>query len=128
MKSESFDKETQVETKTIDAGTNTECIEVNTLENTLKISENGYIHPLQDEALVEMRINHDFKSWDDIGLFIDKNLKMKLHRRPWLSNNGRHFKTIGFRTYKADYESWKIRTFNWQDSGIREVTSSKLYR
>ena len=61
--------------------TNTECMVVNTLENTLKKSENGCILPLQDEALVEKRINHDFKSWDDIGLFIDNNLKMKLHGR-----------------------------------------------
>ena len=128
MRKDSIEKEIQVDVKTKDTGTNTEYLVVDSLEDTLKINDNGSILPLAGETLVEMRVNHDFKSWDKIGQFIEKSLKMNLHGRPWLSNNGKHFKTVGFRTSKQEYECWKIRTFNWQDSGIREAANSKLYK
>ena len=75
-----------------------------------------------------MKLSHGIKNWDEIESIISDNLKLTLFGRPWMANNGRQFMTIGFRTKVQDFEDWKIRTFNWQDSGIRAVSLSRLYR
>ena len=59
-----------------------------------------------------MRIGHNFKTWEDIQIYVKENLGMTLIRRPCLTNSGNLFKTVGFRTLLKDYEAWKIRTFN----------------
>ena len=109
-----------------DVGVNTEVVNHDCL---LEVDVNGMIHPRsENEKLVEMKINHDFKSWEEVESLIRGKLKMTLIGRPWLSNSGKLFKTVGFRTLKDDYERWKMQTFNWQDSGIRAVSFSRLYR
>ena len=75
-----------------------------------------------------MMFSHKAKGWDDIENYVKESLKMTLLGRPWLSNTGKHYMTIGFRTLAQDYESWRLRTLNWQDSGIRAVKSSRIYK
>jgi len=65
--------------------------------------------------------------WGQIEDFIIEEMKFTLIGKPWISNNGNHYMTIGFRTKRRDYEKWKTETFNWQDSNIRAVTYSRLY-
>jgi len=114
---------------TSEIGINTINCTVDTFEEVLKVDKNGTIHSFDEsEVLVEMRTSHDFKSWTEIERVINTNLKMTLIGRPWIANNGRHFKTVGFRASKTDYERWKLETFNWQESGVRAVSSSSLYK
>ena len=75
-----------------------------------------------------MAHGHTVNNWEDIEHLILDKLKMKLIGKPWISNTGKHYMTIGFRTTRQDYENWKIQTFNWQESGIRAVSSSRMYR
>ena len=121
--------ETQTEElQTIGVSTNTDEIVVEKLEDVLNIDSNGTIHPSHGDALIEVVMSHDFKTWDDIENHLNNKLKMKVRGRPWIANNGRMYKTIGFRTSNEEYEKWRIETFNWQDAGVRKVSSSKLYR
>ena len=54
----------------VDAGMNTADVEnpynFKTVETELDIDNNGAIHPRKGEALVEMCVSHDVKSWDEI--------------------------------------------------------------
>jgi hypothetical protein len=109
-------------------GVNTDEHEIDSLENILDVDKNGQIHPKNNEILVEMKLNHGIKNWQEIESTISENLQLPLIGKPWISNNGRHFMTVGFRTKIQDFENWKIRTFNWQESGIGAVSSSRLYR
>ena len=123
--------DTQTEHESVDLfdkETNTEDIHINTLEEAIGIDENGIIKPRTNEVLVEMAHGHTVNTWEDIEHLIGDKLKMKLLGKPWISNTGKHYMTIGFRTARQDYENWKIQTFNWQESGIRAVTSSRMYR
>ena len=121
-KKESKDAETQTESEEViekqdsesqttiipleTVGTNTDEAEIETLENILEVDKNGHIHPRLSESLVEMKVNHNAKDWKQIETHIKENLKLPL------IENG----------------DWKLRTFNWQDSGITSVSSSRLYR
>ena len=49
-------------------------------------------------------------------------------RKPWIASTGNLFKTICLRTGKENFENWKLNTFNWQESGVRTVTFSRLCR
>ena len=109
-------------------GVNTDEKVIDSLENTLEVDKNGQIHPKKNEVIVEMKLNHNIKNWQEIEANISENLKLTLIGKPWISNNGRLFMTVGFRTKMQDFENWKIRTFNWQDSGIGAVSFSRLYR
>ena len=109
-------------------GVNTDEKEIESLENTLEVDKNGQIHPRKNEVIVEMKLNHSIKNWQEIEANISENLQLTLIGKPWISNNGRLFMTVGFRTKMQDFENWKIRTFNWQDSGIGAVSFSRLYR
>ena len=60
--------------------------------------------------------------------YISKSLKLSLIGKPWIANNGRHFVTVGFKTYTSDYKKWKDDNVNYQDSGVRAVTFSQLYQ
>ena len=113
---------------TDNAASNTDIVEIQSLEDELKVDEKGVISCNEGESLIEMCISHDVKSWEEIAIMIKEKLNMRLIGRPWLANNGRLYKTVGFRTLRKDLENWKIATFNWQDSGVRAVASSKLYR
>ena len=75
-----------------------------------------------------MKTSHTFNNWEQIELHIRETLKLTLIGKPWIANNGRQFMTIGFRTFRRDFEQWKMETFNWQESGLQSVTSSRLYR
>ena len=123
------DSESQTEvtySKTV--GVNTDDVEVEALENTLEVDEHGKIHARKNEIIVEMKVSHTFKNWEEIESHILENLKLTLVGKPWISNNGRQFMTIGFRTNHQDFENWKARTLNYQDSGLLAVSSSRLYR
>ena len=117
-----------IEKKENEAQTNAILYEIETLENALEVDKHGKIHPRESESLVEMKINHNVKDWNEIESHITDNLKLPLIGKPWISNNGRNFMTIGFRTKKKEFEYWKLRTFNWQESGVTAVTFSRLYR
>ena len=69
-------------------GVNTEEVKIDTLEEKLKIDENGAIHPGENEILVEMKLSHGIKNWDEIESIISDNLKLTLFGRPWMANNG----------------------------------------
>ena len=128
MKSEITDSGTQtieIEFETI--GTNTDDILEEPTENQ-KVDENGYFHPQKNEVILQMQINHSLKNWSEIESHITEKLNLTLIGRPWISNNGRHYMTIGFRTEQTEHENWKLETFNWQNSGIRAVTSSRMYQ
>ena len=124
------DMETQTEVVTLkDNAVNTEEQEIVKLDSVLNVDDNGTIQARDgSEKLVERRISHNFKTWEEIKHYVEENLGMNLIGRPWLANNGNHYKTVGFRTKAESYEDWKIRTFNWQESGVRAVSSSRLYR
>ena len=126
---EKLDKSIQVAVDNIEVGVNTEVVTVDKYEDALNMDKNGNINPTcDDEVLIEMSVSHDVKTWEDISHIVKEKLKMIIRGRPWIANNGRLYKTIGFRTAEADYERWKLNTFNWQDSGVRRVTTSRLYR
>ena len=109
-------------------GINTDEKEIESLENTLDVAKNGQIHPKNNEVIVEIKLNHNIKNWQEIEALVSENLQLSLIGKPWISNNGRLFMTVGFRPKMQDFENWKIRTFNWQDSGIGAVSFSRLYR
>ena len=109
-------------------GVNTDEKEIESLENTLDVDKNGQIHPKNNEVIVEMKLNHNIKNWQEIEAHISENIQLTLIGKPWISNNGRLFMTVGFRTEMQNFENWKIRTFNRQDSGIGAVSFSRLYR
>ena len=82
----------------------------------------------ESETIIEMKMSHNFKTWDAIEAHISGTLGLSLRGKPWIANNGRQYITIGFRTSRNDFEQWKINTFNWQDSGIQAVSTSRLNR
>ena len=82
----------------------------------------------KNDVIVEMKLNRGIKNWQDFEAHISDNHQISLIGKPWISNNGRLFMTVGFRTKMQDFDNWKIRTFNWQDSGIGAVSFSRLYR
>jgi len=123
-----FDKSVQVEVEKIEVGINTDGFNVEKLEDALNMDNNGNISPAEGEVLVEMTVSHDLKTWEDITHVIKEKLRMTILGGPWIANNGRLYKTIGFRTSEFDYERWRMNTFNWQESGVRKVTTSRLYR
>ena len=92
------------------------------------MDQNGQIHPGKNEVLLEMKINHNVGNLTEIENYIKENLEFRLLGNTWIANNGQHFMTIGFRTYILDHEYWKAGTLNWQDSNIKAVSISRLYR
>ena len=54
-----------------------------------------------------MRINHEDLDKQKVATFISKSLKFSLIGEPWIANNGRHFATVGFKTWTSDYLSGK---------------------
>ena len=74
-----------------------------------------------------MRINHEDLDKQKVATFISKCLKFSLIGKPWIANNGRHFVTVGFKTWTSEYEKWKINSVNWREPGIRAVAFSRLY-
>ena len=123
------DAETSTEIVTFaDAEANTEVNNMESLEDNIGVDENGVIKPNGGEILIEMNVSHDAKTLKDIQNIISSNLQMKSIGRPWLANTGRLFKTVGFRTMNDEYEKWRTATFNWQNSGVRKVATSRLYR
>ena len=127
-----FMNETESQTEVVtykDAEVNTEERQIIKLESMVEVGENGTIEPRNsNEKVLEMRISHNFKTWEEVQLYVKESVGMTLIVRPWLANTGNLFKTVGFRTSAEDYEAWKIRTFNWQESSIRAVSSSRLYK
>ena len=118
----------QEKVHSMDKGTMTEDVTTVKLEDVLEVDGNGIINPGKGEVLIELSISHKLKTWDDILQVIKGKLKMTVCGKPWLANSGRLYKTIGFRTQDSDFERWRAETFNWQDSGVRKVSSSRLYR
>ena len=82
--------------------------------------------PQKNEVILEMQINHRVKNWSEIESHITEKLNLTLIGRPWISNKERHYMSIEFRTEQTEHEKWKLETFNWQHSGIRAVTSSRM--
>ena len=109
----------------MDCAVNTETIKH---DEELKLDKHGHINPQEGEAVLEIRVAHDARTWEDVGLIIKKTLGISMIGRPWIANNGKLFKTIGFRTMREEYEKWKLKTYNWQESGVRSVSFSTLYR
>ena len=122
------DAETQTEnvlTKSVGTCTDDE---FERLEVKLELDSNGKINGKENEVILEMKMSHDFNNWEAIEKHVEEKLGMNLIGKPWIANNGRQFITVGFKTLRRNFEEWKIKTFNWQDSGIQAVTSSRLYR
>ena len=95
-------------------------------EDKQDFDKNRQIRPKDKETILEMRVNHEDLEEKKIETFISK--KFSLIGKPWIANNGRHFVTVGFKTWTSDYEKWKVNSVNWQDSGIRAVNFSRLYQ
>ena len=94
-------------------------------DDTQDFDKNRQIRPKDNETILEMRVNHEDLDEKKIETFISK--KFSLIGKPWIANDGRHFVTVGFKTWTSDYEKWKVNSVNWQDSGIRAVYFSQLY-
>ena len=99
-------------------------------EDKEDVNESKEIRPKEKETILEMRINHEDLDKQKVESFISKRLKFSLILigEPWIANNGRHFVTVGFKTWTSEYEKWKINSVNWRESGIRAVTFSRLYQ
>ena len=142
MKKETFEtKNLEEKTETKDSETQTEILVTSTGMNTddtnhdddcrddkQDMNKNREIRPKEKETILEMRINHEDLDAEKIETFIEKRLKFSLIGKPWIANNGRHFVTVGFKTWTSDYEKWKENSVNWRDSGIRAVYFSRLYQ
>ena len=144
-KSEKKDSETQTEILVTSTGTNTDTkhdndcnddkedfdenkeIRQKEKEDKEDVNESKEIRPKEKETILEMRINHEDLDKQKVATFITKSLKFSLIGDPWIANNGRHFATVGFKTWTSEYEKWKINSVNWRESGIRAVTFSRLY-
>ena len=74
------------------------------------------INPCKGEVLAKVIMSHEVEH------HIINKLKLTLRGRLRIANNGRMYKTIGFRTSAEDYEKWRVYTFSWQDSGVRKVS------
>ena len=145
-KSEKKDSETQTEILVTSTGTNTDTKHDNDCsddkedfhenkeilqkekEDKEDVNETKEIRPKEKETILEMRINHEDLDKQKVATFISKHLKFSLIGEPWIANNGRHFATVGFKTWTSDYEKWKENSVNWRDSGIRAVYFSRLYQ
>ena len=142
-KSEKKDSETQTEILVTSTGTNTDTKHDNDCNDDKEdfdenkeirqkekedVNESKEIRPKEKETILEMRINHEDLDKQKVATFISKRLKFSLIGEPWIANNGRHFATVGFKTWTSDYEKWKENSVNWRDSGIRAVYFSRLYQ
>ena len=78
---------------TIEVGINTEEVELEKLEDVLNVDANGTINPCKGEVLAKVIMSHEVEH------HIINKLKLTLRGRLWIANNGRMYKTIGFRTY-----------------------------
>ena len=116
--------------ETVTVGTDTENLEENydKLEDILEADKNGIIKCKENESIIEMKMSHTFNNWDAIETHITGKLGLTLTGKPWIANNGRQFITIVFKTLSKEFEKWKIETFNWQESGLHAVTTSRIYR
>ena len=101
---------------TIEVGINTEEVELEKLEDVSNVDANGTVNPYKGEVLAEVIMSNEVEH------HIINKLKLTLRWRLWIANNGRMYKTIGFRTSAEDYEKWRLYTFSWQDSGVRKVS------
>ena len=53
------------------------------LDGVLGVKENGAIEACNgNEKVIEMRISHDVKSWEEIELYVQNNLGMTLTEKP----------------------------------------------
>ena len=122
--------ESQTEVVSVkDVEVNTVAEEILKLDGVLGVKENGAIEARNgNEKVIEMRISHDVKSWEEIELYVQNNLGMTMTEKPWIPNSGNFFKTMGLRTTSKDYKGWKLRAFNWQESSIRAISSSRVYK
>ena len=142
-KSEKKDSETQTEILVTSTGTNTDTKHDNDCNDDKEdfdenkeirqkekedVNESKEIRPKEKETILEMRINHEDLDKQKVATFISKHLKFSLIGESWIANNGRHFATVGFKTWTSDYEKWKENSVNWRDSGIRAVYFSRLYQ
>ena len=92
----------------VDAQTETEPNDE--VEEGIEINENGEIRPKPDQSILEFKISHDFKSWDEVKSEICENYKLRIIGNPWLANNECLFKTVAFVTPTKCYEKWKNKT------------------
>ena len=116
------DVDTQTEEEKVNVAIQTEEIKVNA-----EINEKGEVVPELNEKIFELKFSHDMKTWEEIKIHIIRNLKLKILGSPWLANNGKHFKTIGFKILKPDFERWKMETLGWENI-VRPVTLSRIYK
>ena len=105
-----------------------ECQTNPTDREALKINGRGEIEPEENEIIIELRVSHEFKTFEDIKQHVTNHLKLELIGNPWLANSGNHFKTVAFRTSKQGFENWKNRNLNWETANVRPVSVSRIYR
>ena len=84
---------------TIEVGIITEEVELEKFEDELNVDANGTINPCKGEVLAKVIMSHEFAH------HIINKLKLTRRGRLWIANNGRMYKTIGFRTSAEDYEN-----------------------
>ena len=116
------DVDMQTEGGKVDAAIQTEEIDVK-----VEVNEKGEVVPELNEKIIELKFAHDMKTWEEVKIHIIKNLKLKILGSPWLANNGRHFKTIGLKVLKPDFERWKIETLDWENIA-RPVSLLRMYK
>ena len=51
-------------------------------EESIVVNEKGEIHPGRDQTILEFRISHDFKSWDEVKEEIYESFKFKIIGNP----------------------------------------------
>ena len=102
-KAETKDSESQTNSlSTATTGTNTDTKNYDN-SNSVKLDkqkdQNKEIRPKEIETIVEMRIGHDDLDEKKVETYITKRLMFSLIGKPWIANSGRHFVTVGFRTW-----------------------------
>ena len=67
-------------------------------EEGIGANEKGEIIPKPNENILEVKFSHDMKTWEEVKGHIPEKLRLKIIGNPWVTNNGRHFRTIAFKT------------------------------
>ena len=104
-------------TRTVEANTDADIDnEGETESDLLEINEKGEIHPRKNEKILEVRISHNVYNsapghWAEVERDISEQLKFTLIGKPWIANNGNRYMTIGFRTFRKEYENLETKHF-----------------
>jgi hypothetical protein len=62
----------------------------------VETNDSGEVLPNQNETILEIKFSHDVQNWEQVQDHLKDELKLKIKGKPWLANNGTHFKTMRY--------------------------------